>query len=56
MESFAVQAFNGGGAGIRTQGAVTPASFQDWCNKPDSATPPYYKAAKIDKFDFKSNA
>lgn len=30
----------GGSTGIRTQGAVTPGSFQDCCNKPDSATLP----------------
>ena len=28
--------------GIWTHGAVTLASFQDWCLKPDSANSPYY--------------
>ena len=38
----------GGSGEIRTHGPFLIVSFQDWCNKPDSATLPYFWYSRRD--------
>ena len=46
----------GGRGGIWTHGCVTIASFQDWCNKPDSATLPNLKMVSTFRIELKTYA
>ena len=42
----------GGSGEIRTHGAFRHDSFQDCCNKPDSATLPFEKLVMVDEVGF----